>query len=559
MNLSELSNEKSIIFQRPYFLSAFLCFLLAVFTFGDQNFFSAQAILIIAFLLITLSYRKIKKNNNIKKSNIKFAAITSIIIFSAIMLNAIPYKGEFLLIVGFVFGLSVLARLYKAKQITAENIELLIILFAFLMYASYILYTGATIRQIDVGEVTDSENHAGYIRYLYDNWFILPDFDPRERNMFFHAPLWHMLSAFCIRILTTFQIPYVQAFEITQILSLFCAFCVIITSYRIFKIFNLRGYALVIATSLVAFCNATVMLSGSINNDIMSVAFELGAIYCALKWYKDRSIKNIVKIAFCIGLGMMTKVSVYMVAPPIAFLFIYAFFKDLTKLKKYIKQYLIFIAICAVIGLWFPVYNLIRFGVPIGYVPPAPNLYIGDYSVTQRLFDFSLYQFDSPFTQREWRSGCDYTEFNPLIALIKSTVDLQRMIYYKDIFTLPFNMVFFTTIIIGIASFVFMCFSLFSKRTGVAIENKIYMIIFYFTMMISYYIFCFKFPYHCTANIRYIYPVIIIGALFFGMLFKYKFQNKVIDKMIKCIMILLTLIFCIGSLISFMSMGTLPE
>lgn len=553
MNLTDLSNEKSCIFRHPYLLSAFLCFLTAIFTFGDQTYFSAESILIIAFVVIVLIYKKINQGEY-KEKNIKLAVLTVLIAAAAMLFCTIPYKGEIILAAGLVAVIVIFLKMYKKKQITAEKTELIVILFAFLMYTSYVLYTVCTLRQIDVGYIDSTTNHAGYINYLYDSWLMMPDFDPRERWMFFHAPLWHMVSALWLHFFTAFGIPYVQAFESIQILSLFCSFCIVITSYKIFRHFNLNGYALVIATAIIALCNTSVMLSGSINNDTMMAAFEIGAIYCALKWYRDRNFKNILMTALCVGLGMMTKLSAWVVAPPIAFLFIYAFFKDIRSFKKYICQFLAFLAVCAPLGLWFPIYNYIRFGVPIGYVPPPSNSDIISESVIQRLFDFSLYQFETPILYTS-----NYVEFNPLVSLFKSSVDLQRMEFHLDDYYFSFSLVLYSSIVIGVMSFIFMIFSLFSKKVSIAREYRIYMAIFYATLMTSYYSFCIKFPYFCTENVRYIYPVILIGALFAGMMFKYKFKNKILDKIVKILIGVSVSVLCLGSIVTFLSMGVLTE
>lgn len=67
--------------------------------------------------------------------------------------------------------------------------------------------------------------------------------------------------------------------------------------------------------------------------------------------------------------------------------------------------------------------NYIMFDVPINYVADLGNdsgQYINMPPV-KRLFDFSLYQLASPFVQFEW-NGAAYNEFNPIIALIKSSM-----------------------------------------------------------------------------------------------------------------------------------------
>lgn len=63
-------------------------------------------------------------------------------------------------------------------------------------------------------------------------------------------------------------------------------------------------------------------------------------------------------ISLCVGLGMMTKLSVWMVAPAIAFVFLYVFFKNLKDFKKYLVQFLCFGVVCAPLALWWQVRNL---------------------------------------------------------------------------------------------------------------------------------------------------------------------------------------------------------
>lgn len=554
MKLSNLSNKDNFIYQHPYALSAFLCFLTVVFTFCDQQYFSSESVIILSFFLIVFVCRKIYKSDT-KAKPAKFIASTAVILAAGILFSIFQFKGLLFLLGGTVIFASVFFNMYRKKQITDEILETSVMIFSAFAMVAYVLYTLCSTRQFDVSSITSDEYHAGYINYFYDNLFKLPDFDPREKWMFFHPPLFHWTSALWIHLLTAFGIPYEQAFETIQIIPLFCSFCTVITSHKIFKHFHLRGYALVISTSIVVFCNATIMLSGSINNDTMSIAFEVGALYCALKWYRDKNIKNILQIALCTGFGMTTKLSVWMAAPAIAFIFIYAFFKDIKNFKKYIGQYSLFLLICAPLGLWFPIYNCIRFGVPLGYVPPADeSLYIGDYSTAQRLFDFGWYPFSSSNAQNINR---EYLEFNPLIALIKSSTDLQRLDFYRNLFKVSSAVQFFSTAIIGTASFIFMLCSPFLKKLKTAIEKKIMLIIFYFTMMISYYIFCIQFPYSCSQNIRYIYPVVIVGAVFAGMLFQYNFKNAKLGKIIRILISVTTILFCFSSIAAQCIMGTI--
>ena len=65
-----------------------------------------------------------------------------------------------------------------------------------------------------------------------------------------------------------------------------------------------------------------------------------------------------------------------------------------------------------------------------------------------------------------------------------------------------------------IAFFAMVFVMIFDKKTSGV--HKIFLGLIYGVILISYYIFCIKFPQVCTENIRYAVPLIVIGAYFFG-------------------------------------------
>ena len=62
--------------------------------------------------------------------------------------------------------------------------------------------------------------------------------------------------------------------------------------------FKLRRMGLIIAFAIVAFHPTFIILSGSVNNDILSLTFMFGAILNTIVWYREQTLKNIMKIAF---------------------------------------------------------------------------------------------------------------------------------------------------------------------------------------------------------------------------------------------------------------------
>ena len=62
-------------------------------------------------------------------------------------------------------------------------------------------------------------------------------------------------------------------------------------------------------------------MSGVVNNDLLSVVCMIFTLLFTARWYKNQSIRNILKIALTFGLGMLSKLSAWMVAVPVAVVF----------------------------------------------------------------------------------------------------------------------------------------------------------------------------------------------------------------------------------------------
>lgn len=424
-----------------------------------------------------------------------------------------------ILFTGIVSIISAAIYLFATKLMTNKKFILLMLILGFLIRLAYIMTITIYRKQHDAGSVEDMDGHVGYIAYILNNGS-LPDFDVREVYQFYHPPLHHILEAIWIRIQLLFGLSLDNEYvwENIQILTLFYSCCCMILCYKFFRKLGLDGKGLCASMAIVIFCPTFIIFSGSINNDVLSVVFMLGALINTLYWYESRSFKRIICIALCIGFGMMTKLSVCIAAPAVAFIFIYVFFKNLNNIKKYIAQYVAFIGICAPLGLWWGIRNLISYGVPITYVmelPETSSQYVGNIPLMQRLFDFNPIQFENIGTQFTMYDG-KYNEYNPLVALFKTSC-------FDELFNVNnFPMVagwdkllFWFSVLVGVIGFVAMIYVFMNDKT-MSFVNKTFIGIMYGVLFISYYIFCIKFPHVCSENIRYSVLLIVIGAFFFG-------------------------------------------
>ena len=227
--------------------------------------------------------------------------------------------------VGLILVAAVIVYMMITKKLTTKRLILLLFILGFFVRLAYIMAISVRTKQHDAGSVEDMEGHLGYIAYLAYN-LKLPDMDVRDVYQFYHPPLHHIIAAVWVRVQNAIGISEEDIWENVQILTLFYSSCCMILSYKIFRSLGLKGKGLIIAFAIVAFNPTFYILAGSINNDILSVTFMLGAVLNTLYWYKSRSMGRIVCIAVCVGCAMMAKLSCWMVAPAIAFIFLYVFY-----------------------------------------------------------------------------------------------------------------------------------------------------------------------------------------------------------------------------------------
>ncbi|MBO4573568.1 MAG: glycosyltransferase family 39 protein [Clostridia bacterium] len=515
--------------KHPVILTALIILALSAVTFCEQNYISESSIFFAFALLSVASFgvSLIAACCGLKRwySVILFFFLLISSYLFLYYLRQAPRKAGYIYIVAIAALAVVFIVLLLTKQLTVERVIILLFLAGVMLRFTYVLYTSPSTRQHDVYKFGDS-GHSGYIRYLYENGH-LPDFDVTEKDQFYHPPLHHIIAAVWWNILSAFGVADKYAQSSIQTLTLFYSSVSLIISYKLLKEFKIHGAALIAVFAVLAFHPTFVIFSASINNDILSVTFMLLAVLYSVKWYRSRSFKDIMIIAAAVGLGMMTKLSAYMVAFGIAFLFLFAFIKDIKNFKKYLIQFAAFAVLCVPLALWWEIRNAILYDVPIAYVQRLSNTswqYVGDVPVLTRLFDFSKL-FNAPvFDQWTNRGDKLYNEYNPMISLLKTSVFGE---YINDFgafsaITAAAGTLFWSNLIIAFLSVVALGYTIFSAIRFKAFKNGTVdigyasIIITGALMLIFYYVFCFTYPHHCTENIRYVSPLIVLGCVFIG-------------------------------------------
>ena len=432
-------------------------------------------------------------------------------------------------------AVSVIA-LALGKKLKATDIVTAILAAGFVMRAVMVLFTPLNYYQHDVSSFSGRQAgfHDSYILYIYDN-FTIPDGDVRDLGQFYHPPLHYIISALFLRLHNALPLKFANDINGLKALPLLWSSFIVLYTKKILERLNINGKALVFSMLLVSLNPHLIYLAIQVNNDALALMLTFAAIYFALEWYKKPELLKIVYVALSIGCAMMTKLSMGLAAFPVAWIFLVKLIKTAKdkeqergkkqglKLPELIKQFAIFAVVVFPLGLWFPLRNLISYGVPVTYVyeiDSSAHMDVWMYSPLQRLLVPSGDLLKTPFILE----GGEINDFNIVLGLIKTGLFDERVFENTYLTTIAKIMVvtaFILTLVIIFAA-IMGAFRRFkdSGRKVLDQAEGIALWILAAVLVISEFVFCFKYPVTCTAAFRYISPVLIPAAFWSGSLIK---------------------------------------
>lgn len=405
--------------------------------------------------------------------------------------------------------------IHKLKTLRKEQPETFAIYVVMIVSALFRLYymiaTSVYDMQHDVGTPYDNYGHLGYIAYLIQN-HQLPNFDVREAFQFWHPPLHHLTSAIFLTICWK-CFPFLEGnWEPIQILPFIYITITIWILYKILKLWNMQGNALIFTTLILAFHPRIITLSGSVNNDTLCVFLSFLAFYLSLLWYRNPSWKLMIGSAISIGLAMSSKGSAAILAFPMAFLFLVKLWQ-----KKWpiFKQLVVFGIISLPLGMWWYVRNNILFGVPLNYIYyMATDFigYLGHVPVMDRIFNFDphYYNFQNLYLQFEGR----YTDINPIIGLLKTAVFGQWHFNYNVYIKFLALPLLITWVILSIVTLA--AIPSFLKKNKFILIESISIILLFIVQFFVYYKFCLDYPFVWSMDFRYTLPLLICHGILIG-------------------------------------------
>ncbi len=508
--------------RHPYLLTIVLCGLLLPFGLADRANITAASCVYLGVVMGAISVTAVfvfnlgkNRSEKLLLSGIMLACITA----GMLTIGFVENKAYAVALVALIAASAAVFFIRIAYKVNDAVIIAVLIALGIAIRFVYILYTGSVDRQHDGGNFNDIRGHMGYIKYWYDYGLKLPDYDVRIYEQHYHPPLHHWLMALLLRLLTAIGVDFPTAAEAIQILPMLYSSLTMIVSYRVFRLVKLCGNPLIVAMAIVCFHPTFIIFGGSYNNDMLLMPFVMGAILWGLRWYREPVMRNIIPLALCIGLGMMTKLSGWMAAPAVAFVFIVVLIRHIKKPLRYIGQFAVFGVICIPLGVWWQVRNLIKFQVPLSYIPNFGEqsfMYSGNLPLTQRLFNFGNGQLDFVYGSITIVDA-PYNEYNPTLGLFKTAMFDECANSINDVHFPQIHItgpiLFWISVVLFLTAFVCFVVSMVRKSGNMGGAERVYFSLLFGVELVSYYLFALAYPHSCTFNIRYCMPLIPLCAM----------------------------------------------
>lgn len=458
-----------------------------------------------------------------------------------------PYDGDArvkLVMAALLFVLLITALLMTAgRRMTVNRLLAILIAAGIILRFGYMLYTPFFIRGHDV-RTYDGYGHLAYVYRLF-NLQGLPD---SNLGQFYHPPLAHIADAAMARLysfISGVSDPD-TVFESARLIPCFASVALLFVCCRLFDALDFSKRAKLTALAVISFHPTFILLSASINNDMLMIFFFMTAFLYTIRWYKDPTYKNILLLAISIGCAMSTKFSGALAAVFTAVIFL------LVLIRRYrsndagniARQLTAFAAVCLPLGLWYPIRNLKLFGQSLGYVAPISvksQLYVGNIPFAERFLSFSL----PDIPKNVW---CDpFSDFSVWAYTVKCALFGEFTFSDRHIAAAAILIVS-SHVLIVLSLGAMIWFLVANQKSNRLAAWSLFAL--WALLMLSFIYFNIKYPFGCTMDFRYIVPTVITGAAFLGLL-----SDRLtggIKKALRAVLMAALAVFCASSAVFYL-------
>lgn len=397
---------------------------------------------------------------------------------------------------------------YIGKRLSSSRLLIALMVSGLTLRIGYMLYTPYNLRGHDIGTFTGYQN-AAYIATI----FLHGRLPSTNIGLFYHPPVAFFLDAVVMKAFAFFTPGAGLAYwmEAAKLVPAFASCAMLVVCERLFQALGLPRRAVLVAMAVLAFHPTFFILSSSINNDMLMLFFVTVSLLYTVKWYKSKTICNILILAVAIALAITTKVSGALVALLTAVVFLKTLLQKqpIENRRKLIGQFALFALVCLPLGLWYAVRNALLFGQPFSYVLPMSTksaLYIGGHSLVSRFLSFPIGDLFRNFF-------CNpYGDYNIWVYLVKCSVFGEFSFNNGYLFAGPLLVCNLILMLLSVAAMVWVLLV-----REVPCLTRFMLGGLWLLQMGSFLLFNLKYPFGCTMDFRYIVPTLISGAGFLGL------------------------------------------
>lgn len=248
-----------------------------------------------------------------------------------------------------------------------------VIMVGFFLKLVYDIQAGWTVSPHDLGVWVEEGwkpggGVLGVIQYYY-NMRRFPDIDPRTLTGYAGPPLYYILAAGLMGLFhglmgwsVSISLHLVQALNVIFVeVAMGCGISIL-------SKFGVRGRKQVTSILFLTFFPALYNLSASLTSDALCFMMSMLSLSSALAWHETRQKRKLMITAMELGIGLMCGYQVILVLPAIISLFVSAWEDGRTNTSILRNQYATFFTEAGILGLLWPVRQLVRFGISPFYV-----------------------------------------------------------------------------------------------------------------------------------------------------------------------------------------------
>ena len=356
------------------------------------------------------------------------------------------------------------------------------------------------------------DGHLGYVCSIVQNG-ALPLMNPMEQgySILYHPPLFHVALACAMKINLLLGLDVQTALECLQVVPWLCACACALVTMDILALLGVKGKGLRAGALTMAFQPMLFLLGATLNNDIPCILCMLLCALFALRWRRSRSMADILRLGASLAAGMAIKLSAALMIPCIALVFVACFWQDRRRWRRYAGQFAAFLGVSVPLAVAWPLYHLLAFGMPLGYVRlPAPTTDVSGYTLAQRFGFPDWYAVRSLFYTAVRKSN-----HNVWMQTLKTGL-FDELILFEEGSLLWYAAYL---LLVAFAVLLLVCLALFVRMLvtrGLHGLDKAFLAAMGAMILGSYLRFCVAYPYMCSFNFRYVAPVLCLCAVAVG-------------------------------------------